>query len=111
MEMQYITLGLSILSIVFVIANYVRNSNKDAINDVKDNNRDHNKDRVDIEVFKVQLDNVMDNIKEMKQDMRDIKQSFITYKEDMRDVAKEVVLEIVQLEIQHHVDSCHKKEK
>lgn len=109
--MEYVTLGLSILSITFVILSFFVNRKDKAEKDARDNARDSSKELIDIEVFKVQLSNVQENVKEMKDDIRDIKQIFITYKDDMRDVAKEVVQETVQLEIQRHVEKFHTKEK
>ena len=102
-----LTLAISILATVISVSNFVLSRKDKAISDNKENNRE----LIDIKTFEIQLKNVQEDLKEMKTDMRDIKQMFMNNKETMREIAKEVVHDSIAIELQKHVDKYHNKEK
>lgn len=101
--MEYITFAIAIISILITVLNFFNGRKDKAEKDLKENDREI----ANLKVFEVKIQNVQDDMKEMKQDIREIKQIFRTYKEDIRDIAKDVVHDIVQLEIQNHIEKYH----
>ena len=103
MDAQFITWFMSALAITFTIINFALARKDKAEKDVKDNS----KELIEIEVFKANLENVQDDVKEIKQDMKDIKQIIFRYKDEVRDVANEVVQSMVQVEMKKHIEKYH----
>jgi hypothetical protein len=102
-NVEYITLFISLLSITFVIAKFVIDRQDKAKNDVKENS----KEVIDIEVFKVEMKNIKEDMNEIKTDIKDIKRMYISYKDDMKNIADEVFKNLIHEEMQNHIEKYH----
>ena len=105
--MEYITITIAIIGCVLGVLGFFRNSKKDAVDETKDNAQALR----DIAKLNIEMGYIKENVSEIRTDMREIKQLFMTYKDDTREIAKEVVQDIVRAEIQKHVEKYHFKEK
>lgn len=102
--MEYITITIAIIGCVLGVLGFFRNSRKDAVDETKDNNREE----LAINTLNIELGHIKEDVKDMKADMREIKQMFMTYKDDIRDIAKEVVRDIVDEKMNEHINKYHK---
>lgn len=109
MDLAIISMIMTAILGVITIVNFALQRKDKAVADTKDSDKSKSRDITSMESMKVQLDFLQEDMREMKQDMKEIKSLFITYKEDMRDIAREVVHDMVQSEIQSHVEKYHMK--
>lgn len=101
--MEYITLFISLLSITFVIIKFATDRQDKVKNDVKENS----KEVIDIEVFKVEMKNIKEDMNEIKTDIKDIKRMYISYKDDMKNIADEVFKNLIHEEMKNHIEKYH----
>lgn len=104
-----VALAITILNCVIGVVSFALNRKDKAIKDAKDNDNEMASSVSNIAVFNNEIKNVKDDIKEIKDDMKDIKKMFMTYKEDIRETAKEVVYDMIQLEMKNHIEKYHSK--
>ena len=105
--MEYITLFISLLSITFVIVKFVIDRQDKARNDARNDVKENSKEIIDIEVFKVEVKNIKEDMSEIKTDIKDIKRMYISYKDDMKNIADEVFKNLIHEEMQNHIEKYH----
>ena len=98
-----LSLAISILSIVLVVATFVRGIIKDTKRETKENDEG----KTSIEMFKLETQYIKENLKEIKEDIRDIKKQNESNKAEMKTISSEVALQVCNIKMQEHIEKYH----
>lgn len=90
--MEYISIILSAISVIFCIATFVVNRKDRAVQCQKE---DHQ------ELIEYQLKEIKEDNKEIKNDLKEIRRTLSNYKEVFRDM--------IRVELEEHVKTYHKE--
>ena len=103
-----VTGGIStIVGLTLTIISFSLNRTDKKTKDVKDDAKALSEELIEMATFKVNLNNVQEDVKEIKSDMKELKGLIYKYKEIVREVANEVVADMIKTEIDKHIAKYH----
>ena len=100
--------GLStIIGITLNVIAFSLNRSDKKEKDAKDDANKLSEELIEMATFRINLANVQEDVKEIKSDMKELKGLIYKYKEIVREVANEVVADMVKVEIEKHIAKYH----
>jgi hypothetical protein len=100
--------GIStVVGITLTIINFALSRSDKKTKDVKDDATKLSEELIEMATFRINLTNVQEDVKEIKSDMKELKGLIYKYKEIVREVANEVVSDMINVEIEKHIAKYH----
>lgn len=110
MEWWTIVIGVfSFIATLLGIYNIIIGRQDKAVKDTKDQEKETKEELINIATMNIEISHIKDDMKEMRGDMKEIKQLFLNYKDDVREIAKEAVYDVIKTEIRNHELKYHNK--
>ncbi len=109
MEWTSIVAVFGLLGTILGIYNIIASRGDKKVKDTKEQAQEEQDERINIATMNIEISHIKDDIKEMRGDMKDIKQLFLNYKDDVREIAKEAVYDVIRTEIRSHELKYHDK--
>ena len=101
----------TVIVMFLTIISFSLNRSDKKTKDVKDDAKELSKELIEMATFKVNLNNVQEDVKEIKSDMKELKGLIYKYKDIVREVANEIVADMIKVEFEKHIAKYHSKDK